>query len=353
MQQTSSFPKPTFVLRVKLSYANYISKSKFAGAVLAVTVTDTFENDNSTIIDQATNLSAIFTVYTDYQRYATDNALVLLAPEDIIINRNIIFDETSDPQAQKAAHARITIHRQVSDHLLQLRRSLTNFLELNKLCENALLSCFDPELTTPLRVEQMALTHSLDLRSSQQQIQLFKDSIAARLVDKNHTAPTLAGQPADALAHLMSTPNIADLTSIKEENLYGYLTFRSELTKLLTQLNAQQTMSFMSEIHDPNKHTMKDTDRIKEFVFEFLIKLKLVATINPQPQSGTKSQISQTVAILLFLEKVFASNLPRFSADLRNAIIRQEDENLEAMTIPLIVKKYLQVPDDRHHLVRI
>ena len=338
MQQTSSFPKPTFVLRAKLSYANYISKSKFAGAVLAATVIDTFENDNSTIIDQATNLSAIFTVYTDYQRYATDNALVLLAPEDIIINRNIIFDETSDPQAQKAAHARITIHRQVSDHLLQLRRSLTNFLELNKLCENALLSCFDPELTTPLRVEQMALTQSLDLRSSQQHIQLFKDSIAAHLIDKTHTATTLAGQPADALADLMSTPNISDFTSTKKENLYGYLTFRSELTKLLTQLNAQQS-SFMSEIHDPNKHTMKDTDRIKEFVFEFLIKLKLVATINLQPQSGAKSQISQTVAILLFLEKVFASNLPRFSADLRNAIIRQDDENLEAMTIPLILRE--------------
>jgi hypothetical protein len=122
-----------------------------------------------------------------------------------------------------------------------------------------------------------------------------------------------------------------------------------ELQVLLTQLNPQQTMSFLGEMHDPTKHIMRAHDRIKDFQVDFLIKLKLVATVPPQDKSGCKSQLTKSAAIHLFLSKIFATNIPRFS-DIYNAIIRDDEKNFETMTISQIVIKYLQVPDDRYHL---
>ena len=78
--------------------------------------------------------------------------------------------------------------------------------------------------------------------------------------------------------------------------------------------------------------------------------MKLVFTIPPQPHSGCKSMITKTAAVHLFLEKVFAKKLPRFSSDLHHAIIRDDEAQFENTTIPALVTKWLQAPDDRHHL---
>ena len=268
MQQTSTITKTPLITRAKLTSANYYSKTKFEGAVAAAMVIDTFENDNSSTIEHIANFNTIYIMYTTYQGYAVDNQISILTQLEIDANRTILFDPLADPQAHKVASSKLAVHKQVSDHLLQLRRSLTNILDLNKSCENALLSCFDPDLTAPLRLERMALTDSLDLRSSQTEIERLTAAIAARTLDRTHV-PLIAlpGQAIDPLARLISTNSISDMSEIRPEQLYTYLTFRSSLTKHLTQLNAQQTMAFISEMHDHSKHILLDSQKIKDYLF--------------------------------------------------------------------------------------